>query len=124
VNSYEFIITRHKKGAQLRYCHRALKVFRNFKKSVCARCRSCRSTGEAVPFSFVSRASLRERIVHTWLDVALRLPANSGKFGNDKVMCPFEHALLAKRKGLAVAQEIEVLEHFSNLENISCAHFF
>jgi len=83
-----------------------------------------RPTGEAVPFSFMSRTSQRQRVVHAWLDVAFRLPANSREFGNNKIVRPFEHALLAKRKGFAVAQEIEMLEHFRNLENISGAHLF
>ena len=83
--------------------------FEYCKTSVCAGCRRCGATGEAIPFSFVARTSLGQRFVHAWLDIAFRLAANSGELGNDQVVRPFEHTLLAKRKGLAVAQEIEVL---------------
>jgi len=56
------------------------------------------------------------------LDVAFRLPTNCGQLGNDEISRALEHELLAKRKGLKVAQIGQMLEHVSDFEDISGPH--
>jgi hypothetical protein len=73
---------------------------------MCAGGRSTTRKPVSISFSFVPGTSLRQRIVHAWLDVAFGLPANGGELRNNQEVRSFEHAMLAKGKGLAMAQEI------------------
>lgn len=66
----------------------------------------------------------RECLIDTRLDVAFRLAADRGEFGNHKISRTFEHTLFAEREGFEIAQIGQMLEDIRNFEDVSGTHFF
>src|ERR1041384_2477001 len=70
----------------------------------------------------VPRPGLCQCVINAGFDIAFGLATNCGKFRNHQVAGPLQHPLLAERKRLQPTQITEVLEHISNLKNVSGPH--